>query len=173
LADQTEVRRPEQRSKIEVSRNNGGEMVIVNAAECIAGRMCSKVSKLLLQGTRVTIVNAEKAVLSGHRHMLIEAYKKKLEISSATNPIHGPFHPRRPDTMVTRLVRGMLPKRKSSGLEAFRRLRVYIGVPEKLGTSKLLSFDDSKITKPASYYITIGDVAREIGWKSGGVTQSG
>jgi len=173
LADQTEVRRPEQRSKIEVSRNNGGEMVIVNAAECIAGRMCSKVSKLLLQGTRVTIVNAEKAVLSGHRHMLIEAYKKKLEISSATNPIHGPFHPRRPDTMVTRLVRGMLPKRKSSGLEAFRRLRVYIGVPEKLGTSKLLSFDDSKITKPASYYITIGDVAREIGWKSGGVTQNG
>jgi len=173
LADQTEVRRPEQRSEIEVSRNNGGEMVIVNAAECIAGRMCSKVSKLLLQGTRVTIVNAEKAVLSGHRHMLIEAYKKKLEISSATNPIHGPFHPRRPDTMMTRLVRGMLPKRKSSGLEAFRRLRVYIGVPEKLGTSKLLSFDDSKITKPASYYITIGDVAREIGWKSGGVTQSG
>ncbi|HKR57615.1 MAG TPA: 50S ribosomal protein L13, partial [Candidatus Nitrosopolaris sp.] len=152
MADQTEVRRPEQRSKIEVSRNNGGEMVIVNAAECIAGRMCSKVSKLLLQGTRVTIVNAEKAVLSGHRHMLIEAYKKKLEISSATNPIHGPFHPRRPDTMVTRLVRGMLPKRKSSGLEAFRRLRVYIGVPERLGTSKLLSFDDSKITKPASYY---------------------
>jgi large subunit ribosomal protein L13 len=173
LADQTEVRRPEQRSEIEVSRNNGGETVIVNAAECIAGRMCSKVSKLLLQGTRVTIVNAEKAVLSGHRHMLIEAYKKKLEISSATNPIHGPFHPRRPDTILTRLVRGMLPKRKSSGLEAFRRLRVYIGVPEKLGSSKLLSFEDSKITKPASYYITIGDVAREIGWKSGGVAQSG
>jgi large subunit ribosomal protein L13 len=165
LADQTEVKRHEQRSEIAVSKPDGGEMVIVNAAECIAGRMCSKVSKLLLKGTRVTIVNAEKAVLSGHRYMLIEEYKKKLDISSATNPVHGPFHPRRPDTILTRLVRGMLPKRKSRGREAFRRLRVYVGVPEKLGTRKLLSFDDSKITKPASYYITIGDVAREIGWK--------
>ena len=165
MADQTEVKRHEQRSEIAVSKPDGGEMVVVNAAECIAGRMCSKVSKLLLQGTRVTIVNAEKAVLSGHRYMLIEEYKKKLDISSATNPVHGPFHPRRPDTILTRLVRGMLPKRKSRGREAFRRLRVYVGVPEKLGTRKLLSFDDSKITKPASYYITIGDVAREIGWK--------
>jgi len=25
-------------------------------------------------------------------------------------------------------------------------------------------FEDSKITRPASYYITIGDVAKEIGW---------
>lgn len=173
MADQTELNRPEQRSEIALSGTNGKEMVVVNAADCIAGRMCSKVSKLLLRGTRVTIVNAEKAVLSGHRYMLIEAYKKKLDISSATNPIHGPFHPRRPDTILTRLVRGMLPKRKSSGREAFRRLRVYIGVPEKLVTSKMLSFEDSKITKPVSYYVSIGDVAREIGWKWDGVAPSG
>jgi hypothetical protein len=29
-------------------------------------------------------------------------------------------------------------------------------------------YDDSKITKPSSYYITVGEVAKEIGW-SGGV----
>jgi large subunit ribosomal protein L13 len=63
------------------------------------------------------------------------------------------------------MVRGMVPKRKASGIEAFKRLRVYIGIPDQLKTSKMEFFEDSKITKPASYYITIGDVAKEIGWR--------
>jgi large subunit ribosomal protein L13 len=48
--------------------------VVVDATNCIAGRMCSHVSKLLLQGNRVTIVNAEKAMLSGNRYKTIELY---------------------------------------------------------------------------------------------------
>jgi large subunit ribosomal protein L13 len=141
------------------------QIVVVDAANCIAGRMCSHVSKLLRQGNRVVVVNAEKAMLSGNRYKTIELYKEQLEINSVTNPIHGPFHPRRPDTIITKMVRGMVPKRKTSGIEAFKRLRVYIGIPEGLKNSKMEFFDDSKITKPPSYYITIGDVAKQIGWK--------
>jgi large subunit ribosomal protein L13 len=63
------------------------------------------------------------------------------------------------------MVRGMVPKRKTSGIEAFKRLRVYIGIPEEMKNIKVESFIDSKITKPASYYITIGEVAKQIGWK--------
>lgn len=140
--------------------------VVVDATNCIAGRMCSHVSKLLLQGNRVTVVNAERAMLSGARYKTIELYKEHLEINSVTNPIHGPFHPRRPDTMISKMVRGMVPKRKSSGIEAFKHLRVYIGVPEEMKGVKMESFADSKITKPESYYISIGDVAKELGWKA-------
>lgn len=140
--------------------------IVVDATNCIAGRMCSHVSKLLLQGNRVTVVNAEKAMLSGNRYKTIELYKEHLEINSVTNPIHGPFHPRRPDTMISKMVRGMVPKRKSSGIEAFTRLRVYIGVPEEMKGAKMESFADSKITKPESYYISMGDVAKQIGWKA-------
>lgn len=140
--------------------------IVVDATNCIAGRMCSHVSKLLLQGNRVAIVNAEKAMLSGNnRYKTIELYKEHLEINSVTNPIHGPFHPRRPDTMLSKMVRGMVPKRKSSGIMAFRRLRVYIGVPEEMKKVKMESFSDSKITKPESYYISVGGVAKELGWK--------
>jgi len=140
-------------------------MIVVDATNCVAGRMCSHVSKLLLQGNRVTIVNAEKAMLSGNRYRTIESYKEHLEINSVTNPIHGPFHPRRPDTILSKMVRGMVPKRKSDGLTAFKRLRVYMGVPEEMKGAKMESFDDSKITKPESYYISIGEVAKQIGWK--------
>ena len=139
--------------------------IVVDATNCIAGRMCSHVSKLLLQGNRVAIVNAEKAMLSGNRYKTIELYKEHLEINSVTNPIHGPFHPRRPDTMLSKMVRGMVPKRKSSGVTAFKRLRVYIGVPDEMKNAKTESFSDSKITKPEAYYVSVGEVAKQIGWK--------
>ena len=141
------------------------KLVVVDATNCIVGRMCSQVSKLLLKGNWVTVVNAEKAMLSGNRYMVVNLYKEQLEINSVTNPIHGPFHPRRPDTMLTKMVRGMVPKQKTSGIEAHKRLRVYIGVPEEIKTSKMESFADSKITKPEAYYISVGDVAKQIGWK--------
>ncbi len=141
------------------------ETIVVDATNHIAGRMCSHVSKLLLQGNRVAIVNAEKAMLSGNRYKTIELYKEHLEINSVTNPIHGPFHPRRPDTILTKMVRGMVPKQKTHGVEAFQRLRVYIGVPEEMKKAKMQSFDDSKIRRPEANYISMGDVAKQIGWK--------
>src|ERR671910_1068322 len=139
--------------------------VIVDATDCIAGRMCSRVSKLLLKGNRVSIVNSENAMLSGDKYKTIDLYKEFLEINSVTNPVHGPFHPRRPDTILTKMVRGMIPKTKTSGVEAFKRLRVYIGTPHGLSKSKTESFEDTKITRAPSKYISVGEVAKQIGWK--------
>ena len=141
------------------------KLIVVDGTNCISGRLCSKVSKLLLQGNRVSVVNSEKVMVSGNKYEVIESYKDKLEVSSVTNPIHGPFHPRRPDTIITKMIRGMVPKRKPSGMQSFKRLRVYIGIPEELKNSTLETFDDAKITKQQSFYISMGDVAKQIGWK--------
>lgn len=149
----------------QVELSDKGHLVTIDAANCIAGRICSRVSKILLQGKMVSIVNAEKAMLSGNKYATIEAYKKNLEVSSATNPIHGPFHPRRPDTILTRMVRGMLPKRKANGKVALKKLRVYNGIPEKLKKADFETFDDCKISKSPSYYVTMGEIAKQIGWK--------
>lgn len=145
--------------------NNITKQITVDVSNCIAGRVCSHVAKLLLQGNRVSIINSEKAMLSGNRYTIIDEYKKRLEVGSVTNPIHGPYHPRRPDRILTKMVRAMTPRRKPSGISAFKRLRVYIGIPKELGSKEIKIFDDTKITKPESYYITIGEVAKEIGWK--------
>jgi large subunit ribosomal protein L13 len=145
------------------------KLVVVDAANCISGRLCSKVSKLLLQGNRVSVVNAEKVMVSGNKYEIIESYKKRLEVGSVINPIHGPFHPRRPDTIITKMIRGMVPKRKPSGIHAFKKLRVYIGVPDELKNSAMQTFDDAKITRPESFYTSMSDVAKQIGWK--GVVQ--
>lgn len=155
----------QQISQTENSQQRHRNEILVDATGCIAGRMCSHVSKLLLKGNRVTIVNSEKAMLSGNRYKTIDLYKEFLEINSVTNPIHGPFHPRRPDTMLTKMVRGMVPKTKTSGIEAFKRLRVYIGIPDQFMNKKAEFFEDSKITRPPAKYISVGDVAKQIGWK--------
>lgn len=149
----------------EQTNRQQNKLIVVDGTNCISGRLCSKVSKLLLQGNRVSVVNSEKVMVSGNKYEVIESYKDKLEVSSVTNPIHGPFHPRRPDTIITKMIRGMVPKRKPSGMQAFKRLRVYIGIPDELKNSAMQTFDDAKITKQQSFYISMGDVAKQIGWK--------
>ncbi len=159
----------QQQQEQQPQQQQQNKLVVVDAANCVSGRICSKVSKLLLQGNRVSVVNAEKVMISGNKYEIIESYKKRLEVGSIINPIHGPFHPRRPDTIITKMIRGMVPKRKPSGMQAFKKLRVYIGVPDELKNSAMQTFDDAKITRPESFYTSMSDVAKQIGWK--GVVQ--
>lgn len=141
------------------------KIIVVDAQEHIAGRLSSYVAKSLLNGNKVVVVNAEKVLLSGSRLSIINDYLKKLEISSVINPRHGPFHPRRPDTILTKMIRGMIPKRKAKGLEAMKKLRVYIGMPEQYKSFEKTKFEDAMAKKPLSFYLTLGEVASRLGWK--------
>ena len=140
------------------------EQVVVDATNHVAGRLCSYVAKMILKGDKVVILNAEKAMLSGDRYSTIRQWHEYLEIGSIVNPVHGPFHARRPDRIITRMVRGMVPKRKPKGISAMKRLRVYIGVPKNYEGVKGKEFEDAKIRKPVSYYTSIHDLATLIGW---------
>ncbi len=138
--------------------------IIVDGTDHIAGRLCSNVAKLLLQGNRVSIVNCDKIMISGKRKSIVEEYKAFLEIASILHPKHGPFHPRRPDTMISRMVRGMLPRKKPSGQAALKRLRAYIDVPKELKSIKKIQFENAKIKKSNSYFTSMGSLGETIGW---------
>jgi large subunit ribosomal protein L13 len=119
---------------------------------------------MLLKGDSIVILNAEKAMLSGNRYSTIREWHEYLEIGSITHPEHGPYHARRPDRIITRMVRGMVPKEKAKGVNAMKRLRVYIGIPKNYEGSKMKEFDDAKIRKPAAYYLSVRELAKSIGW---------
>lgn len=140
------------------------QTIIVDGTNMIAGRLCSHVAKLLLEGNRVSIVNSENIMISGNRESIIDEYRKFLEVASINNPKFGPFHPRRPDTIITKMVRGMLPKTKSSGQAAFKRLRAYLGVPNELKSLSRTQFEDARIRKSSPYYTSLGELGRMIGW---------
>ncbi len=139
--------------------------IVVDAADHVAGRLSSNVAKLLLQGNRVSVVNCEKIMISGTRSNIIKEHREYLEVSSILNPKHGPYHPRRPDTIITKMIRGMLPYgKKPSGVNAHKRLRTYIGSPKELKPLEKVRFEKAKIKRSASNYMTMGELGRIIGW---------
>lgn len=139
--------------------------IVVDATNHIAGRLSSYVAKLLIQGNRVSVVNCEKIMMSGTRVNQIKEYREFLEINSIINYKHGPVHYRRPDTVIAKMIRQMLPfDRKPSGKESYQRLRTYIGSPKQIKSLEKIQFEKAKIKRTAANYTTLGELCRVIGW---------
>ncbi|MHA1852624.1 MAG: 50S ribosomal protein L13, partial [Candidatus Heimdallarchaeaceae archaeon] len=117
---------------------------IVNAEGLILGRMASNVAKLLLNGNKVIILNAEKVIISGKKRSKVADAKKFLEVGS---PKRGPFHYRRPDKILRKTVRGMLPIRQPKGKLAYKRLKVFLGIPKEFEEKQTITLKDAKASK--------------------------
>ena len=139
-------------------------VTLINADGLIVGRMASKVAKKLLNGEKVIIVNAEKAVLSGKKKSKVAEAKEFLEVGS---PRRGPFHYRRPDRILRKTVRGMLPFKQPKGKRALKRLKVFMGVPEELRDLKTVALEKAQAAKLKGPYFTLAELAKEIGWNQG------
>ncbi len=137
-------------------------MIIYNAEDQILGRLSSVIAKQLLKGEKVFVVNVEKAVLSGNEKMKIEEYKQKRERG---DPIHGPFFPKEPDGIFLRTVRGMIPWDRSRGREAFKNLKVFIGMPEEFKDKKMEKIENADASKLKVKYTYLGEIATALGSK--------
>lgn len=131
--------------------------MIINGKDAVLGRLASYTAKKLLAGEEVSIVNAEKVLITGDSIKITKTYLKKREIGS---PQHGPFFPTRPDLIVRRTVRGMLPYKTNKGRIAFKKLRVYIGTPTDLGKGESIAVKTVRTS-----YMTVGNLAKQIGWR--------
>jgi len=135
--------------------------VVIDAKGLILGRMASVVAKRLLQGETIIIVNAEKAAISGKRLSRVREAKTFLEVG---HPRKGPYHPRRPDMIVRRTVRGMLPRKKPKGQQAYKRLKVFLGTPQKFKDKETQTIPEASAERLRCPYITVEEIAKEIGW---------
>jgi large subunit ribosomal protein L13 len=142
---------------------SGHGNTVIDADGLILGRMASVIAKRLLEGERIDIVNAENIVVSGRRLQIIKKRKVFLEVGGRQDK--GPFHYRKPNAIVRKTIRGMLPRRKPRGRDAFGRLKVYIGVPRGLRDSEMESIADAHLKRLRGRYITMGEIAKNIGWK--------
>ena len=145
-------------------QTTGKPVTVINADGLILGRMASIIAKRLLNGEEIAVVNAEKAVLSGKKKSKVVEAKEFLEVG---HPRMGPFHYRRPDRILRRTVRGMLPYKQPKGKNAYKRLKVFIGLPEELKNQKIETISDAQAEKLTCPYFTLGELAKEIGWNPG------
>lgn len=137
---------------------------VVNAEGLILGRMCSKIAKRLLNGEEIIIVNAEKIVISGKKKSKVAEAKEFLDVGA---PERGPFHSRRPDRIVRKTVRGMVPWRQPKGKNAYKRLKVFMGIPKELKDMKMETVEQAQASKLNGPHFTLEELAVEVGWNRG------
>ena len=120
---------------------------IINADGAVMGRLASLVAQRLLTGEEITIINAEKTIITGSKEFILGKFEARRRRRNARK---GPHQPRMPDRLLRRSVRGMLPYHKPHGRVAYHNLHVFIGIPTgidikqaelypaKIGTDKFM-----------------------------------
>lgn len=110
-------------------------MKIIDGKNAILGRLSSYAAKEVLKGEEVVIVNCDKVVITGNKKNIIENFEaKRRRVGSGQK---GPKYPRKADMIVKRIIRGMLPNyRFGRGKESYKKIKCYLGVPEKFKTDK-------------------------------------
>lgn len=141
----------------------GGEYVVIDASGHILGRLSSVIAKRLLKGERIVVVNAEKAVITGEKRVVFQRYKDKYDRGSKEK---GPYFPKHPEKIFKRTVRGMLPWSSRRGREAYRRLRVFIGVPEELRNASFERVENALLEKVSKTekFVSLEEVSKHLGW---------
>jgi len=131
--------------------------VVVDARDCILGRVASKVAERALDGERIAVVNAERAVVTGRREDVIDTFETRRELGSD----RGPEYPKRPDRIFKRSIRGMVPYKTPRGREAFEGIRVYMGNPYEDEAEVL---DDTSLDRLSNIkFVSLGDVSESLG----------
>ena len=106
-------------------------VTIIDGEGLVLGRLASTVSKRLLDGEEITIINAEKIIISGNKDFIYAKYKQRVDRASISNPRDlGPKYPRRPDDIFRRTVRVMIPYIKAHWISDYKNLKVNVGIPK-------------------------------------------
>lgn len=137
--------------------------MIIDAKDTILGRLSSYVAKQVLLGSKVDVINCEECVISGRKHAILNEYIRRLHRKA---PTKAPYFYRRPDMLVKRTIRGMIPFKRARGRDAFKNVKCYIGVPENLKNEKALTVGNAGVEKLQSAdYLKVKDICKAVGTK--------
>ena len=99
-------------------------MKIINGEGIVMGRLASFVSKELLKGEEIKVINCNKVIISGNKKNIEKEFQEKR--SKVGSSQKGPKHPRISEKIVKRAIRGMLPNhREGRGRIAWKNLKCY------------------------------------------------
>ncbi len=138
-------------------------MIIIDANEMIAGRIAAFAAKKALLGETVNIINSENALITGSKSDIIKRFKWKLD---ELGTYKGPLIDRRPERMLKRFIRGMLPYKKSRGREALKRIKCHLGTPDEFKEKEVVIVPKASVAKvPNLKYMKIKELSKILGAK--------
>ncbi len=134
--------------------------IFMDANQGIAGRIASEAVKSALNGDEVFIVNVDKAIISGSVQYLIARYQQRI---SRGTPHFGPYYPKTTTGIFKRLIRGMVKYKSPRGRAAFKRIKVYAGIPEFLKDNSFKPFYKTKQDLDTKNYISMSRLSTRMG----------
>jgi len=147
----------------------GAREVVVDLTMHRLGRAASRIAKMLLKGMNVTVVNVEKAIITGKKEAILERYKFLISRRALVSPKRGTvWYPRRPERIFRYTVYRMLPRHNKRWKEALKRLKIYVGVPKELEGAEKMVIEDAILRELMSRsgrvirYMTLGELSREL-----------
>ncbi|MDR2874172.1 MAG: 50S ribosomal protein L13 [Methanobrevibacter sp.] len=139
--------------------------MIINGEGHILGRLASLISKKLLEGEEIVVVNADQIVITGSKDWIYARYKQRRDRASISNPRDmGPKYPRRPEDIFRRTVRGMLPYKKPKGRTAYKGLKAFVGVPKEFTNAETQTLAQAEY-KNIKKGLKLSEVSKLLGAK--------
>lgn len=102
--------------------------MIIDGKGAVLGRMASYAAKAANEGEEVIVVNAGEIVMTGNKNAVVKDFADRLQRGTSSK---GPFVNRTVEGLVRRAIRGMIKKQIAQGRDAFKRVKVFDGVPEQ------------------------------------------
>ena len=128
--------------------------LVYDGTDAVFGRIASVVAKELLKGNSVDLINCNDIIISGDKKLLAKKILAKREMGSGGST-KGPKYPRVADRLVKRMIRGMLPRDRMKGQDAYRRLKCYVGAEAEEG-AEIIKVEHKKPMK----FATIKEIVR-------------
>ena len=121
-------------------------MKIIDGKNAILGRLASYAAKEALKGEEIVILNCEQVLIIGNKKDIEKKFKEKRNRVGSSQK--GPKHSKTSEKIVKRTIRGMLPNhRKGRGKIAYKKIKCYVGIPEKFKESKKIKSGKNKKNK--------------------------
>ena len=130
--------------------------IVIDASEGVLGRVASFAAKQSLLGKKVTIVNCEKALVTGRRKNILEEYKIARRRGGSSRK--GPKFPKSSERIMKRTIRGMLQYKEGRGAAAFKRIMCYDAIPEEFANTKKINLKKELNAKS----LELKEVSREL-----------
>jgi large subunit ribosomal protein L13 len=131
---------------------------VIDAEDVVLGRLASNVATLLRgkhkptfaphvdTGDFVIIVNADKVVLTGNKREQSFAYRHSGYPGGLRKQSFGELLDTRPERLLEKVVRGMLPKNKLGRAQG-KKLKVYAGAEHPHAAQQPKPFEIAKVSR--------------------------
>ena len=131
---------------------------VIDASDVVLGRLASQVAVLLRgkhkpifaphvdTGDFVIVINANKVALSGNKLEQKRAYRHSGYPGGLRSMSYGELMEKRPERIVEKAVRGMLPK-NSLGRQTLRKLKVYAGPDHPHTAQQPVPFEITQVSQ--------------------------